>query len=527
MAKYSSFKYSDQKYGSLYETPGGIVWVVQVDWNGDGTYEGTNEGQYLIGCNIQAGRQEYLNADGSGFEHMRVSKATLVFDNYTGRYDPRGSSPISANIKPGKKIQISTHYIDYVDVLFTGIIDNIVPKGYNNEVTITCVDYMQWLNDQEMTFDAELFNTTITGALDHLLTQAEYPGGRLLDNDTQPVWVFAVNKQNAAQIVHQVADAGLGLFWVDEFGRARYQKRDHTLSAYGYNQSIFKNDPRVSQPWDGVYNSVDVTAIRYIKLQPAVIFTLPEAVYIANGNSETVEINYKPSTDVQLQSVEGNTQVDGNGASVTLTSSAVSLGLTGGSITVTNSSGTNGYLVEVNIRGREYSSTEQTFNAADATSQTTYGLRRFRLNSPFLQDRNYANNFATILKDFLKDDRESLILQLRGYKLQQYNFRLMMAIEFTSTTLGISAVTYQVLGIDHDWMNDNGNDVLTTLYLHKLLADSTAITSSSLETAPKVKQAPKGYGNPGGETEGATTTIAVYHNGVFVGDATELNFLDG
>ena len=205
MAKYSSFKYSDQKYGSSWVTSPAVTWIVQVDWDNDGTLDGANEGQYLIGCNIRRGREEYLNADGSGFEHMHAGKATLVFDNDTGRYDPRNTAgALYPNIKPGRKMQI--RLLDITDntqyTLFTGIVDNIVPKGYNDEVTMICIDYMQWLADQELTFTAELFNTTITGALNHLLTQAQYPGGRLLDDDAQPVWVFAVNKENAASVAH-------------------------------------------------------------------------------------------------------------------------------------------------------------------------------------------------------------------------------------------------------------------------------------------------------------------------------------
>jgi len=61
------------------------------------------------------------------------------------------------------------------------------------------------------------------------------------------------------------------------------------------------------------------------------------------------------------------------------------------------------------------------------------------------------------------------------------------------------------------------------------LADDTAISPSSLETAPKVREAPSGYEDPGGdqETMAGVNTVAVYHNGAFVGNASELNFVDG
>jgi hypothetical protein len=50
-------------------------------------------------------------------------------------------------------------------------------------------------------------------------------------------------------------------------------------------------------------------------------------------------------------------------------------------------------------------------------------------------------------------------------------------------------------------MNENGQDVLTTFYLHKVLVDTTVITSSSLETAPRVPPAPPGYEDPGGDPD--------------------------
>ncbi len=530
MAKWGTFNWGDGTHWGSTATPADTVtWIVQIDWDGDGSLDGANEAVRLIGFSLRAGREDYLSGNGDGFEHMRIGQATLVFDDADGRYDARNvNSPLYPYVQPGRKVQIRVR--NNVDestyTLFTGIIDRIAPKGYRDEVTMICVDYGQWLSDQELTFDAELFNTTITGALNHLLTQAAYPGGRLLDVDNQPVWVFAVNKERAIDVAHQLADAGLGIFWIDQYGRARYQKRDHSESGTSLDQSVFLNEPMISQPWDGVYNHIITVSRRFIKQQPAPIFTLPDAVYIANSNDETIAVNYPPATEVQVASVAGNTQPDGNGTAKTMTVTAVSLGLTGGTVTVANNSGTNAYLIELNIRGRKYTDTEQQYTAVDATSQARYGIRRFRLRSPFLQDANYAAAFATILKNFAKDDRESLKLKIRGRPALQYSIALMDFIEFTSETLGIDAVTYQVLGLDHDWLNDNGQDVLTTLYLHKTLASSASITPASLEVAPRVPDAPGGYGGSGTDISAGGFTIDIYHNGVFVGTASEIDFQD-
>jgi hypothetical protein len=63
-----------------------------------------------------------------GFEHARVGKATLIFDNSTGRYDPRNAaSALYPNIKPGRKMQVRA--VDNTDntqyTLFTGVIDGV------------------------------------------------------------------------------------------------------------------------------------------------------------------------------------------------------------------------------------------------------------------------------------------------------------------------------------------------------------------------------------------------------------------
>lgn len=511
MAKWGTFNWgSGTHWGSTAELTDTVTWILQVDWNGDGSLDGANEAQYMTDCPIKLGREDYLDDGGNGFDHMRVGVATVTLDNSTGRFDPRNaSSVLYPNVKPGKMIQIRVrdNSDESVYTQFTGVIDDIDVVGYRKTVVLHCVDNMQYLADQKLTFDAELFNTTITGALDHLLTQANFPGGRLLDVDAQPVWVFAVNGQSAAQVAHQVADAGLGIFFVDQYGRARYQERNHATSGNNLDQTYFLNDPEISQPWDAVYNDIEVTARRYIKLPAAIIFTLPEAVFIASGNSESITVNYDPSTDVQLKALEANTRADGEGTALTFTASDIDLGLTGGTLTVTNGSGTDGYLLDVIIRGRRYDDLEQKFNASDATSQATYGLRKFNLESPYLQDRNYASGFATILTSFLKDDRASLVLQMRGLPTWQFYKELMQFINFSSTTLSISSTNYQILGLQHDWNSDTGQDVTTTWYLHRTLVDTTAITSSSLETAPRVPPAPDGYDDPGGDPDTIPTDI--------------------
>ena len=102
MAKYgTAFKYGTaEKYGTAGATEGGeVTWVLMVDWDANGIFDGTNEADRLIDFRMMRGIKHYLSASGTGFAPMRGGTATLTLDNYDRRYDPRcSSSPLYGNL---------------------------------------------------------------------------------------------------------------------------------------------------------------------------------------------------------------------------------------------------------------------------------------------------------------------------------------------------------------------------------------------------------------------------------------------
>lgn len=505
MARYgNSINYgSGINYGvSAAPEAGAVMWHVQVDWGGGGGFGSENEAGRLVDLSIDRGRSCYLAPQGRGFEHVRPGRAVLTLDNHDRRYDPRnGSSPLSPNVKPGRLVYIgvtdlstNTHY-----PVFTGTIDDIVPMYApgGGEVQIVCVDFMAQLNDQTLSTGASRQNTTISGALEALMTDAGYPSWWSLDTDDQPVIVFGVTDQNAGGVAHELADAALGTFFVDVNGTARFYARNHTYSGgTSLAQTQILNVPVLAQPWQDVYNHITCVTARPIKEQASVVWFLPGPVSLTAGAPATLDIDYDEAFDVQLGQYAAWSNADGSGTNETgnLTVTTT-LSYNGGSATVTSS--VNCYLTDLQIRGRQWGTVEERKVSEDGSSQGVYGVRRFVLDTPFLQDPNFAASHAAAILADVKDDRASATVQIEAREDLQFAFDLMSPVDLSITAFDISA-TYYVMGLKHEWSR-GAQSTVTTLDLAQIVTDASTPTPANVLSEPA--QAPLGYENPAGDSE--------------------------
>jgi hypothetical protein len=529
VARYSQFKYSDQQYGgSAVTETGALTWLFLVDWDEDGSYDGTNEAAWMIDYKLKRGREEYLNSDGGGFDHMRPDTVTLKMYNENRRYDPRNtSSPLSPNVGQGKKCQIAVldNSVSPRDryTRFTGYIDNISPSTKSKEVTITCKGNLQTLADYDLTTQAAHINTTIHDAFISLLDEADYPGGIAIDADAQPVISFAVDKDKAGQVAGQLADAALGQFFVDVEGVAKFYARNHTYpAAVGVDQNIIQKDFTVPQPWECVFNKTDVICHKQIREQPSVIFFLSNPLLLDTGNQVYLYPSFDCSTDIAFSASAANSQADGKGTDILGSTSLATFGLgpMGGTLGFNTSAA--GYLTKLEIRGRKWRDVKEIFKH-DAAAK--YGNRKFTLDTPFLQDRNYANSFMGTLWAFLDDDRENLAIQMDARPGDQFPLDLLDKVHFVSANYDIDD-NYWIMGIEEEWLADTGQAARTTFFLSKIVTDATSITPAAIEEEAPT---PLGLDDPGGDAGGGSagiTSLPIYHNDTFVGNATELNFLD-
>ena len=132
--RYGTFKYgsaSGHKYGaSSTGTIDALAWGIDVDWNGDGFFDGVNEGNRAVSIRMFRGRNKQLRPSGEGFEPIRTGSITVELDNYDGRYDGwNSSSPLYPNVEPGKEIRVRVRnlYTGVIYPVFRGVINDIQP----------------------------------------------------------------------------------------------------------------------------------------------------------------------------------------------------------------------------------------------------------------------------------------------------------------------------------------------------------------------------------------------------------------
>ena len=490
MAKYGdAFKYGTaEKYGTAGATEEGeVTWVLMVDWDADGIFDGTNEAGRLTDFRMIRGNKHYLSTGGAGFAPMRGGTVTLTLDNHDRRYDPRyTSSPLYPNVGPGKLVYLrvinNSDQTNY-DIL-KGVIADIRPlngPGGAKQVRMVVNDYMQEISQAECTGDASELSTYLSNAFQVVLDDIGFKGTISIDSDTQPIPMLNITDKNAGSVVNQLAEAGLGMFFVDRLGTAKYFGRNHSgYTNHSIDEDVCLTQILVSQPWDYVYNHVSINVQRPIWKQPCVVYSLPNPEAINAGTNVTINARYQDSNNVEIRTYKANTLANGSGTDITddITIVSQSLGGSGGSVVLSTS--TNGFITRLELHGRMLGVVREDAVATDATSISSYGRKKLRIDTPYMQDPHYANVFAEVIKDITKNDRESITIEIQQRPSVQYPIDIMHTVAFTSGTLTIDD-TYYITGYEHRWNNDTGQDVTTTIWLHKIITDATSITASAIE----------------------------------------------
>ena len=467
---------------------GEVTWVLMVDWDNDGIYDGTNEADRLVGMKLKRGTKHYLAQSGNGFARMVGGKAILTLENYDRRYDPRySSSPLYPNVEPGKQVYLRVIENDDQtshDVL-KGVIADIRPLsggGGGDRVRIVVNDYMQELWETECTETASKAFVDLDESFIAVLDDINFKGSVDIDADSQPVPMLDIADKNAGTVVNQLAHAGLGYFFVDKLGVAKYYWRNHTsYTNHSIDEDVCLKEILVSQPWDYVYNHVNVTIHRPIWKQPSTIYSLPNPEAINTGTNVTIRCKYKLSKDIEIGEYEANTLKDNNGTDITddITIVSQSFSQSGGTIVLSTS--TNGYITRLEVNGRMLQELKEDSVHTDTTSIADYGLKKLKVDSPFMQDPHYANVFSEVIKDVTKNDREGVTIEIQQRPDYQYPIDIMHSVALTAATLDLND-TYYITGYEHRWNGETGQDVTTTMWLHSIITDNTAISDSEIET---------------------------------------------
>lgn len=485
---YDTYKYGNtHKYGPS-TAEDALIWSIEVDWDGDGIFDGTNEAGRLIGIpTVTRGRMSMLRPNGQGYENISSGKCTFYLSNHDDRYNGwNTSSPLYPNVDCGKDVRIKVRDMNTGTTynIFYGVIDDIQPVYDLNgdmKAFFTISDGWNYLRNNNANYAIQE-NITPGQAIGFTLDNIDWPTrwGRNIDagSDTIRYW-FADGDQSAGSSLNDIAISFLGYFFIAADGKARYIHRSNvTTSVVDYSQAELLKDITVPQPWINLRN---VTRIKSHPLNLAasgIIYQLlgstpsilPGAVnalemfgtYTYNNVPVSAKDVIAPvaTTDYTM-----NTNADGSGVDKTAdcTVTITDFGKTVLFNIVNNSSGLV-YVTKLNVRGKAlYQS-----NASDVQypSASPTEPRRLVLDLPWQQDINVAIDFVRLIGGFLSTRHPFPIIQIENRPELQFTPDLFDLVTLTSSKYGIYGDSFRVAYISHRGVvSDNSHAVRTILYL--------------------------------------------------------------
>lgn len=478
MARYSTFKYSDAKYGTA-PTTTNLLWSVEIDWANKGYWDGTNEARYTVDYGCSRGRRYYLAKNGAGFGSLEVGRLTLTLVNKDGRFDPYNtSSPLYPNVEPGKYIRIRVKNGTTGETYdrFAGIITDIRDVGNQDipMVAITAEDGWSWLQEQEVSIIPQA-DTVSNDAIDTILTEAEYPSiwGTDVQTGATSLSYWWEDGRSASACIADIADSELAHYGIDGSGKfiflSRYSLDDPVVTI---TQSEILKDLSVSQPWEFVRNVAKVT-VKPITLHEGVeIWRMTDKPSVAAGATLDLwgNLTYESrkvaalaidqpiaSTDFTMNTVE-----DGSGSDVTgdFTVTAVNFGERV-KVSITNGGAGVGYITELRLLG---DALDNPSNSVIEVDDSTAGQQKrvFSLESKHIQRVNSADSLAKYLADFLGNVRGFPTVRIENRPEYQFAADLTDRISLSINYKGIAATIYRIGYVEERWLTSNGQSVLTT-----------------------------------------------------------------
>ena len=472
--RYGTFKYGDGTlYGATSDDP--LLWTCQVDWDGSG-FTGQNEAGWLQSLSIRRGR-EYVTrqesagifkTNGVGFEMPSIGEVIIYLDNEDGRYDAyNSSSPLYPNVLPGKKIRIKVQQGGVSKSLFAGKISNIIPKEQTKQVMIRAVDGLQELGDQEIHVDlqsARRIDLAIGDVLDAMGWPEDW--GRNLDNTPDYIPYFWSDGQSGRQIIRDLMDVSLGVFFVAGDGMATFRNRyRNDTPTISLDQEYLGPYPSLQQPWDVIFNRITLKVYPRTQESSAELWRLSNKPSLSAGESIEIwaDFGYDGQTvpASSLETIEATTDYtfnaaeDGGGANLTgdLSVSVTRFAQTA-KLTVSNTGSSTGYITLLRLRGVAVTAGTLKVVSEDTDSKALYGLRDLIIDNNWLQEINNAEALAIFLLSVLKSPSEYPAISLTN----RFDYQFPELFEYVNLSIPAKSISHtgsdalQVGYIEINWL---------------------------------------------------------------------------
>jgi hypothetical protein len=480
------------KYGNVNRLYGAGVedsnlhWIIEVDWNGDGSYDGSNENEYARDMKIVRGRRSYIKvgSDGKadGFEPVRVGYGSVILDNSDGRYDPyNSSSPLYPNVLPGRFIRIRQFYSGTTYPVFHGKIKNIIPfnTSQDQRVRIEFEDGLRLLQAFDSSIAIEQ-NLDIDDAIGMVLDEASWPTlyGRNIEDASDVLSYWWANDKAVTEI-QRLTDAELGTFFVAADGNATFYSRHHSATAaLTLDSGNFLKEIEQPQPWEVVRNIVRVIAHPRVLRATSDLWTIQDKPLLAAGDSLTVWATYQYNNNtvpainviepVATTDYTANTQEDGGGVNLTASFSITTFtdfGQTAKIVIRNNHGSLAGYITLLKVRGDAVDAPDPSLLIQeDTASQALYDKQVLTLDNIWLQSTSLADDFSRWLISFMSEPQAFLTVQVESRPDIQFSADLFDIINVTISKLSI-ARNFKVGGMEMQWTSESGQSCITTWFL--------------------------------------------------------------
>jgi hypothetical protein len=474
-----------------------LAWGVEVDWDGNGLFDGQNEAQYMCGARIERGRRNYLRRMGDGIETVSTGKAVITLWNDDGRYDGwNAASPLYPNVTYGKDMRIIVRNFETgaIESVFFGVISDIVPTGYDErpKVNIHVEDGWVVLRNYEANVTLRE-NMAPEVAIGLILDDIGWPTrwGRNLETSGDNIRYFwADGNKLAGSAAEDIANSFFGYFFVDAAGQARYVARTSaTASVADFDQSQLSKNISNPQPWVNQRNVMKIkvhprdatgTEVLYkyigtpLEIAAGASMTPIIANYTYNNTSAPAQSIVVPvaSTDYAMW-----TNADGSGTDKT-TECVVTVTNFGaaGKVEITNNSASTVFVTLLQIRGVAVYERNVSDVTYPSDTSSVVQPKSFVMDLLWQQDVNQAVDFTNVMGPFFAGLHPFPAIEIESRPELQFGIDLFDLVTLTSERLGVNGVSFRVGGIEHEMLDENCQRVKTTFYLEPYVSGGSYMT---------------------------------------------------
>lgn len=462
-----------------------ISFGLQVDWDGDGVFDGYNEStDRLMSWEDRRGREFFFNSGGDGFQPVREGELRLVLKNEDQRYDPYyvgGDLFEALQSNPRCKFTIRDEENAVIHDEFLGYVVDVRPHyGKLDTAEIVVKDGVSVLKDENISSSTVYSVIQYDAQIEEALRLARYPDRWNVDDtlsDTLNYHWFS--GKSAFSEIMSLVDATFGIFFVAKDGRATYKSRissDTAVMELTEADIDYQYGIQAPAPRDVIKNSVRVYSRARTAQSAVEIWRMVDKPLLASASTGSpiwADYSYNgeevPATSVTepvaTTDYTAFANVDGTGTNYTANISWSRTGFATSSKLVPTNSGPAAYLYLMKLRGNVITPDKYTFaTAEDADSIAIYKRRELTIKSDWLQDFNTAEEQANLLIN-----RFSVLRFFPRVKIQRSNLEKQLTPELFDL-VSINFVSRGITGemrvgwIERSWNIQEDNVIDTVMY---------------------------------------------------------------